>query len=336
MTVALRIKSILLRAIHRILLWQRSILLSIGCAGYLLRNRYGERIIVFHGIDFSGENKYNSRFISKAYFEELLGYFSKNYYVISLEDFYAGKFRKNTLNIALTFDDGLHNNLELALPILEKHKLPATFFITTIHPKKNVLWPDFLDLATFRTLKKEIIFEGNLYKKNGKNEFYHKGSTLKNHCKFLEYNQIEPIYSIFKKEWVEITAADLGIYWKLLSYDQIRKIAENPLFTIGAHGMTHANLEAVTKENAEIEICSNKAILEEITGIKIDSFAFPFGTYTDDLVDFCQQTGYSKILLLDYKNTHDKHNPSLKNRFAINPYISKDQFLICLLKGSYL
>ncbi|MGH2665138.1 polysaccharide deacetylase family protein [Flavobacterium sp.] len=325
-----------MRTIHHILMWQRFVLFKIGFRSYLLRNRYGERIIAFHGIDLSGENKYNSRFISKAYFEELMDYFSKNYNVLSLEDFYVGRFKKNTLNIALTFDDGQYNNYKFALPILKKHKFPATFFITSIHDKKNVLWPDFLDLVTFYTEKKEVVFEGNAYRKTGRNDFSHNGSTLKNRCKFLEYDQIEPIYALFEKEWNQIITGDFDVYWKLLNNNQIKEIAENPLFSIGAHGMTHANLEAITKENAEAEIRSNKTILEEITRTKINSFAFPFGTYTDDLVASCQQTGYSKILLLDYKTEKDKYNPMLKNRITINPYISKEQFLVCLLKGSYL
>ena len=124
--------------------------------------------MVFHSLDTLGETQYNSRFVSIAYFNDFLEYITSHFNVISLDDFYAKKFKPNTLNIALTFDDGLHNNYELALPILEKYNVPATFFITTIHDKYPFIWSDYIDLVSFYTKKMEIYFENKLYKKNRK------------------------------------------------------------------------------------------------------------------------------------------------------------------------
>ena len=326
---------LLLRIKYRLALFYKTILFQLGLGSHLLKNRYGERILVFHSIDFDGNTEYNSRFVSKDYFETLIQYFLEHYNLISLDDYYAQKFKKNTLNIAITFDDGLANNYELALPILEKYKVPATFFITTIPENKKIIWSDFLDLVSFHTTKKEILFDGNLFRKNRKNEFAHQGISLKKYCTQLNHEKIKKLYEIFEEDWNNINTPKLETYWKLMTSEQLQAIAQNPLFTIGAHGTTHANLAAISKEKAQQEIGHSKTILEDITKNKITNFAFPFGTYTDELVAYCEENGFSKLLLIDYNSEKDKEKSTLKNRFVINPYISKNQLIACLLKGSY-
>jgi hypothetical protein len=170
---------------------------KLGFEKLLIKQKYGERILIFHGI---GEPKYNSRFISITAFEELIKYISTNYNVVSLDDYYAKKFEPDTLNIAITFDDGYLNNLH-AIPILEKYKISATFFITTVPDNTTFLWPDFLDLVTYYTTKKEIIFENNRYSKNRKNEFTFNGITLKNRCKQIPFESIKSLFEIFKDDW---------------------------------------------------------------------------------------------------------------------------------------
>ena len=141
---------------YKINLLLNSFLLKIGYAKFLLKNRYGERIIVFHGIDKVGETKFNSRFHSVHFFEKFIQYATTNFNVISLDDFYNKKFKPDTLNLAITFDDGYFNNYKNAVPILEKYGVPATFFITTIPNNSAFLWPDFIDLVSFYTFKSEI------------------------------------------------------------------------------------------------------------------------------------------------------------------------------------
>lgn len=328
---------ILLKIKYRLLLIFQLFLFKIGLDKYLLRNRYGERIIVFHGIDKIGETKYNSRFVSEKYFTQLIDFISKNYNIISLQDFYAKKFKPNTLNIAITFDDGYANNFKYAIPILEKYSIPATFFITTIQDSStNFLWPDFLDLVSFYSTQNSIIFENQHYSKNNKGEFIYNGISLKNKCKNLSWNEIQPLFNIFADEWEIIQQLPLNDYWELMNYNQIKEVAKKPLFTIGSHGYTHANLNSITFEEATLEVLKGKKVLESICEKPILDFAFPFGYYSDELVKYCSEIGFSKILLVDYNNNNDKKNQLLKNRFVINPYISLQQQLYFLLKGTYI
>ncbi len=329
-------KILIIKLKYRFRLLVYKLLFKIGFEKLLLKNRYGECIIVFHGIDKIGETKYNSRFISKDNFEELMQYFKENYNIISLNDFYAKKFKKDTLNIAITFDDGYENNYKYAIPILKKLNFPATFFITTIHDKCNFLWADFIDLVSAISTKKNVLFLGDLYKRNTRKEFVHQNKSLKDKCKYLEYNEIEKLYPLFKEEWNYITQHHYNDYYQLMNLNQIQEISKNSLFTIGSHGYYHTNLNCISFENACLEIQKSKQKIEEICQIKCNSFAFPFGTYSTELITNCKTQNFNQILLVDYNSSTDKLDETLKPRFGINPYISKKLQLLFLLKGTYI
>ncbi|WP_034061054.1 polysaccharide deacetylase family protein [Lacinutrix jangbogonensis] len=325
-----------LRIKYRLRLLLNTVLFNIGFKKKLLKNRYGERILVFHGIDSTGETGYNSRFFSKVYFEKFIEYINKNYNVISLDDYYAKKFKRDTLNIAITFDDGYFNNYKYALPILKKHTTPASFYITTIQAKAKYLWPDFLDLVSFHTKKNNVIFQDNLYSKNKKNEFVFNGVSLKSISKTITYKEIKNLFEIFKDDWQKLkNKSGLEDYWKLISNEKIKEISNHSLFTIGAHGETHMSLINISLDNAKQEILYSKEHLETICEQPILEFAFPFGYYNDDIVKYCEDIGFKKILLCDYNSKQDENNEALKNRFVMNPYISMEQQLAYLLKGTY-
>ncbi|MEM6720225.1 MAG: polysaccharide deacetylase family protein [Bacteroidota bacterium] len=316
-------------------LFYKTVLFKLGFGKLLLKNRYGEHILLFHGIDAVGETNYNDRFVSKAFFEEFIQYISTHYNVISLNNFYQKKFKKDTLNIAITFDGGYLNNYKYAVPILEKYNVPASFFITTIHGKAPYLWTDFLDIVSYHTDKTEIILERNLYHKNEQHEFIWNDISMKNVAKALPYDVLEMIYKIFKDDWEALPPIKYEEYWMLMNAQQIKEIADHPLFTIGAHGETHASLVDIPIEEAKQEILNSKIQLETICKQPITEFAFPFGFYNQELAYYCKEIGFEQLLLVDYNTKNDAQNDKWKNRFVINPYISMEQQVACLLKGSY-
>lgn len=63
-----------------------------------------------------------------ADFENKINFLAENFNIISLDDFLQNRTLPEKINICLTFDDGYRSWLE-AVPILQKYRIPATFFV---------------------------------------------------------------------------------------------------------------------------------------------------------------------------------------------------------------
>ncbi|QRM88099.1 hypothetical protein FG167_02295 [Lacinutrix sp. WUR7] len=80
-----------------------------------MRDRPGKCILLYHGIDYVGQTDINGRFISAQLFEKQLDFLQTHYNLVSLSDLLSNKTDQNRMNIAIVFDDGYRNNLQLAL-----------------------------------------------------------------------------------------------------------------------------------------------------------------------------------------------------------------------------
>jgi peptidoglycan/xylan/chitin deacetylase (PgdA/CDA1 family) len=67
----------------------------------------------------------------------------------------------------------------------------------------------------------------------------------------------------------------------MLTWREIREMHESGTFTFGAHTLTHPDLTRVTAGRAEIEIRESQQIIEDVLGVPVTSFAYPFGRFDE-------------------------------------------------------
>jgi peptidoglycan/xylan/chitin deacetylase (PgdA/CDA1 family) len=179
--------------------------------------------------------------------------------------------------IALTFDDGFRDNLTLALPILRKHGVPATIYVPSGAPDRNLdPWPwrlekairehrelsfDWLDLPRYLSLEtwaeKQAAF---------------RMLTLYVHRNIPANRQVAEM--LLPKARVSDEAL---IAEQFASWDELRELASDPLITIGGHGLTHASLRDLEEDHAMAEIRDGKARLTAQLGVPVLHFAYPYG-----------------------------------------------------------
>lgn len=141
------------------------------------------------------------------------------------------------------------------------------------------------------------------------------------------------VFPILKKHNVVATAYIIsGVLGNknYMNQDQLKEVASSGLVEIGAHSVHHPNLKALPRQEAEREIFESKHILENKLGIKIVSFAYPYGGYNDESSYLVEKAGYTNAV-----GTKGGTIVNQKNRyvlFRIHPGIATGQDLISELE----
>ena len=84
-------------------------------------------VLVYHTISSPAEPMPGDIDISPRKFERQLRWLSKWHHVVRLDETLTANSRAR--GVAITFDDGWRDNLTVALPLLEKFRLPITLFV---------------------------------------------------------------------------------------------------------------------------------------------------------------------------------------------------------------
>lgn len=289
------------------------------------KNRGKSQIIMYHGIDCTENKTFNSRFISKENFEKQLILFKKKFEIVDLHTYHHTTPKENQkLRIAITFDDGYQNNFKYALPILEKHQVPATFFITGLNNSKHkIIWSDFYDLFRILTNKPNFTFNNKFFLKK-KNHYF-----TENDKSFPDYFKLDlrPM-TVKMNELFEIGGIEMDQvlkdeayfdYWKLMTDAEISNCARSKYIEIGAHGYSHSNLGFISHEDATLELKKTKSYLKNLCHYEIKSIGYPDGSYTEKLIAESHKLGYKTQCAVKFLFRSDEKNKLILDRYGLYP-----------------
>jgi peptidoglycan/xylan/chitin deacetylase (PgdA/CDA1 family) len=118
-----------------------------------------------------------------------------------------------------------------------------------------------------------------------------------------------------------------------LSWEEIKEMMDSGM-EIGSHSLSHCNLINMKQNEStmeylrriENELNFSKAILERNTGTMVQSFAYPYGVYSNQIVMMAKQAGYQALLNVNSMNNSIPINPYSLNRQIIPAGFSIKQF----------
>ena len=214
--------------------------------------------------------------VSCSNFERHIKELKSKYKICSMNEFVENlKKKTNEFMIAITFDDGYKDNLYQALPILTKHEVPASIYITTrfLNKDVNIWWYELADIIQNRT---EINFQ---YQEK---KFYfllenkkQKLTAYQNLIKLFKNLRIDKQNELMEK--ITNTKKRKNYSKICLNSEEILMLEKNPLITIGSHGHNHLNLKILSDDEVKYEITKSLEILENLLNRKVKHFAYPFG-----------------------------------------------------------
>jgi len=251
---------------------------------------------------------YTNISISEDDFEKQLLFLKDNGHTfIHFSDLKEEKTKELSKPTIIFFDDGFKDVLVNALPILKKHGIPATIFITTgLVQRTNFLWT--LNLRQFIPNAEEVI---KWLKKLGRTERNKETAELS------------------KKYNFEQNPSDMPVF---LNWNEVVELYKNG-FEIGSHGVSHERLVELSDEELSKEVSDSKKILEEKIGNKIEVISYPHGRYNEKVEEFSKKAGYSFGVSTEagYNTFEDlTESPFRLKKIAAEPNEDLDRFKVRL------
>jgi peptidoglycan/xylan/chitin deacetylase (PgdA/CDA1 family) len=177
----------------------------------------------------------------------------------------------------ITFDDGYADNHDVARPILQRHGLPATFFIATGFLDGGRMWNDTV-IESVRLTKTSTLDLGELgcFAVNRPAEKAAAVGAIIGKIKYLPVGE-RLVATQGIADAAQVTPAnDL-----MMTSAQVKAMRQAGM-QIGAHTVSHPILARLSDEQARAEIKGSKDFLEQLLGERIGLFAYPNGKPRED------------------------------------------------------
>ena len=233
------------------------------------------------------------------------------YTPVALEELVASlrRGRVPSRAVAVTFDDGYADNLEVALPLLERFSIPATVFATAGGELRDrELWWMQLEALFLEpgALPGRMEIDTDQFNWswtfNGTATWTREQATMHTgwcaadpgppptprhaaFCSLLE--RLRPLEAARREAVLIDLHAVAGAArtrrptHRLMDADELRRLAAHELLEVGGHTLSHPRLAELPPDRQRLEIAGSKLRLEEILDRPVNAFAYPFGTHSD-------------------------------------------------------
>lgn len=225
--------------------------------------------------------------------------------------------------IAVTFDDGYEDNLVNAKPILSRHDVPATVFVTSgMIGSSTEFWWDELERILLQPGSLPQKFSINLNEQDVSFDLGPYAELTAAEClgmaswTVLDADDPTPRHRLyrflhgllFQVGSGEHRAAILSflLSWsrcsphgrsthRALSADGLSDLASGGLVEVGAHTVSHPVLSRLDPAAQKSEILESQTRIEALTGVPVRAFAYPYGdpqSFSQDTLNILKAAGF--------------------------------------------
>ena len=232
-------------------------------------------------------------------FRDQIAMLRKSYDIVSLDDALSADDTGGRPQAVLTFDDGEWGLHEYLLPLVEELDIPVTIYVATSQIETGrPFWFDRVMNALQGPTGLTVTVADDRFE-------IAPGQGV---ARWLDIRDVlEALKRCDPKdrdrladEVVAQGQAPQGVTpLQPMSLDQLRKVAQDPRVTIGAHTHGHELLDQLPLADALLSVAKSRDLLAEWTGRDIRHFAYPNGNYTADLMTGIADLGLGSATILN-------------------------------------
>ncbi len=213
----------------------------------------------------------------------------------------------------MTFDDGYFDNLSEALPVLERHGIPATVFIASgqLGRSDGFWWDDLTRLLVAEALPKSLTIRGSdgtstidlsahehLAELRGW-RLSDGVSTPRQRMVQRAYELLRPVPAANREVLMRELLSRAGLpragsrAARLMNPNELLDFAQSGLIDVGAHTVTHPDLTTQSIDEQRRELSESRHTLEQILSRPVTMFAYPYGRFAEDTPGLLREVGFT-------------------------------------------
>lgn len=249
-------------------------------------------VLTYHGV-LNGSADYdylNHNFIAAEVFDEQMRYICRRYRPIALRELVA-LYREGRTpsprSVVVTFDDGFANNFTVAYPILRRHSVPFTVFVTTglLDTPGAMLWTERAKRSLYFYPERSVSLQlaGAAVTLDLSSPAARAGASksllnlLKRLTPAVRNQALDDLERVCGARPVETHERER---YDFLTWAQAREMASAGV-EIGSHTVSHPILTTLDAGELRQELAESKRHVETALGQECLSFAYPNGSSAD-------------------------------------------------------
>ncbi len=243
-------------------------------------------------------------------FDEMCGWIRDLFRVLPLDEA-TSRLRDGTLPAraaAITFDDGYVDNHDVALQVLQRHRLSATIFVATAFLEGKMMWNDMITEALRASPLSELDLRGVVPALKAVFPLgapMQRREALERIIDAVKYEspgpRLERVQAV-----VECSRARLPAQL-MMTPEQLLNMRRAGML-IGAHTVSHPILATLPREAARAEMLEGKRQLESLLGEPVGLFAYPNGKpdedFNDESVELAREVGFQAAVTTAWGAAH--------------------------------
>jgi peptidoglycan/xylan/chitin deacetylase (PgdA/CDA1 family) len=282
-------------------------------------------IFLFHRV--SGDKKNWTHATHVSIFEKCISYITRNYTVKTIEECLSAKGsikpKKGKPLACITFDDGFKDNVTYALPILEKYKCPASFYMITGCIDKGLpTWPHLYNNVFENTRKMKLVIDSEelgikvdeSFRSAEERIAY--GIDLVKKIRFITPSEADNVLGIIKQSFDDVQDPQ----HMMMTWNEVQQIYKAG-YAVGSHTYSHPMLSLIKDDNRlTYEMVHSGERIKEVCGSFPETIAYPFGLTDERVMKIAKEAGYKNGLIVGQRRYKPGYDTNLMGIPRIDIY----------------